>query len=239
MKIRRGPAFTGNIKYTEYFRDVIIHTDSKKLGAVFETVLNTKNAKCVKKNPQTQCRWTAVFSLRTVTDECRCAQRPVIKGKPPQKREKKAMFVASEIVSVQPGSFVPIKTSATISLFWWEQICSSALHSWISKRFRAHLTHGIVPNACSYFNMRASRILKEEHGGTRAGGFTLRMCKENEKLGDIILQKSREQGGISGWRSGIKRLCLHSRQKWLVGELILKRGLEDHAAIVQSLGAPN
>lgn len=115
MKIRRDPAFTGNIKYTEYFRDVIIRTDSKKLGDVFEIVLNTKNAKCVKKNPQTQCRWTAVFSLRTVTDECRCVQRPVIKGKPRQ--EKKVMFVTSEIVSVQPRSFVPIKTSTTVSLF--------------------------------------------------------------------------------------------------------------------------
>lgn len=118
MKIRKGPAFTGNIKYTEYFRDVIIRTDSKKLGDVFETPLNTKNAKCVKKNPQTQCRWTAVFSLHTVTDECRGAQRPVIKGKSPQKRKKKkVMFVTSEIVSVQPRSFVPIKISATISLF--------------------------------------------------------------------------------------------------------------------------
>lgn len=116
MKIRRGPAFTGNIKYTEYFKDVIIRTDSKKLGDVSETVLNTKNAKCVKKNPQTQCRWTVVFSLHTVTDECRCAQRPVIKGKPRQKRKKKK-FVTSEIVSVQARSFVPIKTSATVSLF--------------------------------------------------------------------------------------------------------------------------
>lgn len=39
---------------------------------------------------------------------------------------------------------------------------------------------------------------KKSTGGIRVGGFTLRMCEENEKVGDIIVQKSRQQGGISG-----------------------------------------
>lgn len=119
MKIRRGPDFTGNIKYTEYFRDVIIRTDSKKLGDVFETVLNTKNAKCVKKNPQTQCRWTAVFSLRTVTDECRCAQRPVIKGKPRQKKKKKRSDVCHIRDCVRAAALICANKNIRNSQFVW------------------------------------------------------------------------------------------------------------------------
>lgn len=168
---------------------------AKKLGDVFETVLNTKNAKCVKKNPQTQCRWAAVFSLCTVTDECRCAQRPVIKGNPPQKRKKSDVCHIRDCVratrlicankNIRNNQFVLVRTDL--------QFCVAQLN------FKMILC---APHAdqmlAAVLTCKCPGYSKKSTGGTRVGGFTLRMCKENEKLGDIIVQKSREQGGISG-----------------------------------------
>lgn len=56
-------------------------------------------------------------------------------------------------------------------------------------------------------------------------------------LSYIIVWKSKEQGGISGGRIGIRFLCFHSRQNWLLG--LFKERLEDHMVIVRSLGIPN
>lgn len=65
------------------------------------------------------------------------------------------------------------------------------------------------------------------------GGFTARLCEGDEKPGNIIVQKSREQCGIS---------CLTSwDQTPLSGHqtsaAYLKRGLEDGEAVVRCLGA--
>lgn len=104
-----------------------------------------------------------------------------------------------------------------------ENICKNQL-VWIRMDLCFHIVkpsekqlhapqHG--ENTCNCINLNILDVVhKEEH---RDMGRDLRMWRENELVGYIIVCKSREEDGISGKWAGIKCLCFHSRQNCLFG----------------------
>lgn len=122
-----------------------------------------------------------------------CDQRKT----PAKKEKKKVMFVTSEIVSVQAALICANKNIRSSQFVWVRTDSQFRVAPLNFKNDSARAPHADQMRAALLTCERPGYSKKSTGGMIRAGGFTPRMCKESEKLGDIIVQKSREQGGTS------------------------------------------
>lgn len=162
-----------------------------------------------------------------------CDQRKT----PAKKEKKKVMFVTSEIVSVQAALICANKNIRSSQFVWVRTDSQFRVARLNFKNDSARAPHADQMRAALLTCERPGYSKKSTGGDTGRGIYAENVQREREAR----RHNCAEIRG-AGWHIQLTfwdQTPLSPLQTEMAGQLILKRGLEDRAAIVQSLCAPN